>query len=697
MTPILSLPPIPGPTTPPSTHRRAASTSSAHPKRPLSSAKTVLSVEVFKRKHAAEYAHLHPDADPKTLAAEAERLEEERRLGREKRESLQKGLQDENQPPRPAQRPLSLVQSRSHARATSTSTLVHARRASRPASSLLPLGQTLEVLLEDASPVTAARPLPATSSPASQSTYSWASSFSGETAELRMAAQYVPTETDLTSDGTVTESEILNSPAARDIRRKRIVAIAHTVRQLEGIGSRELEDPAFFDVLSKAWYARFDTPKGVDTDAMHSPPDPEFRTPHLDEDPSPRLEAESRSRSVRYSYASTLHDLALDGGAAQGSRLMSEKAWLRPSSYVGTPWGQDFAPSSRPVTPDAASLSSHDHYLDSPFSLEPVRGLRRENRAIDPTPTGLGFAGPWWDASRQPTESADFQDGEDDSIPSRLLVPLSTPTTEPSTPFVVLDPVNVTSAQASDMLYPPPLRPSSPSTALSVSNASPSSSPSRPNFTKTPSNTSSRRLSVSDASQPLDGSIGLAISSPPLTPERAMTVSTSEKISRSVVYAGTSRLPAERVMNPAAQTLDPPQNVQISASSSYRDSWRGTASSPAEQIANEANLSQDAGIAKSPPSRLTSPQTLFFVGFLLPLTWFIAGWITCDNAPSDVEKEPGAGVASTISIHRSTSPRHRWAQHDNIWVSRCRLAAAISIPVLVIWALIAIILIAVLR
>ena len=756
------------------------------------------------------------------------------------------------------------------------------RQSLRPTSFFGPSGETLEVLVEKddvpspppPSAQTGSSSLDSPASSQNQSTYSWASSFSGETAELRRAAQYVPTETDLTSDGTITESEVVDSPYARNQRRKRIMAIAHTVRQLEGVGSRDMEDPTFYEVLAKAWYARFDKeppPQGsrqsIESsiqeqlavlgfapgtrasevellDEMHSPPDPEFKTPHLGGEaefnssvhrsyPRPISATPSqRSRSIRYSYASTLHDLAMDGGHAQGDRLMTEKAWLQPSSYVGTPWGHDFShgpPPLRPVTPeDVDSGSSNSHqYLDSPFSLEPVRNLRRIDKniarpaarppsrnSISPIElsqagpsTGLGFTNAWWDAPQRlatstnapstssDTGSVDFHAGEDDTIPSRLLAPTSTPTRGPSPTFVVLDPghsptstsapIPSTNAPVSDTLFPPPLSPVSPPTPISHSaslhpsclsvemdqsdgNESPLSILSRPNFTKTPSNISSLPPSVY-ANDPgrnpqleEDGSIGLAISSPPLTPSRE-----SQAIQHPIRPLDQSphsplelyhQLPTPAEMTttspyrPASIDMAPPHlrddslstmslpsmtlptrpmrarvPVPISASSSYRASWRDTASRPAVlEMDSEGDMGVQRPVAvlvEAPPrdaslrlvretisqhalrqqqmprshlevqhrSQLSvSPQTMFWAGFLLPFMWFIAGWVTCSRTAGDVEKGASSGVASTMPTARSTSRWTTWARHDDVWVTRSRVATAVSIPLFVIWGIVAI-------
>ena len=295
--------------------------------------------------------------------------------------------------------------------------------------------QTLQVVVE----TPPSPPLSDTSF--AKSTYSWATQFSGETAELRTTAQYI-SSTPLDS-----EEEFLDSPGRLDKRRKRIMAIAHTVRQLEGIGSREMEDPAVLEVIAKAWYDRpgntpvdtkqllpprnlsvtltldgsvrevlspSTTSASASSERYHnwdaevnvaSPPDIEFRTPLV-----PSAIPFDR-RSNRYSYASTLHDLALDGGLQQGNKLMSEKAWLRSDS--NTPWGRRFSrqlhsfnPGSsstprasfvqEPSTPRASTVHLPPspvlaHPLESPIIMSepperPPRPLRRNDTSI-PQPT----------------------------------------------------------------------------------------------------------------------------------------------------------------------------------------------------------------------------------------------------------------------------------------------------------------------
>ena len=537
--------------TPPRPIRSSISSVTSRPRirAPLESARSVLSVELFQRRHAQEFAHLHSDADDRMLAAERSRLEMERRLGREKRQSRMK----ENLIPKramsvdgkaPSWRPLSLIENRdtgrSDRRSNSVFGVLTPKRTSTqqptvtppaqvfslppisiaeslsadfpPLTTPLATSQGLEVLVERDSPAQQTTSSPHTkSSPGSkslaQSTYSWATSFSGETAELRNAAHYVPSEPDADhTDPTIDHTRptpVLDSPAKREQRRKRIVAIAHTVRQLEGVGSRELEDPTLYNELAETWYARSGNRQPPPTlggdlqrppnlpltpglqnpisyvppfvpdsersaaalrrfrglainDMVSSPPDPEFQTPHQEYGAAfasashyayptrTSIVPSDESNSVRYSYASTLHDLAMDGGAQHGAKLMSEKAWLRPRSFVGTPWGGEFAapPSRRrPTTPansteyslQTPEVAAAHQGLDSPLQLMPGRGLRRvegsvgrstgnhlsshqgvsrEHPATHATPRhtpmqneagssrwGLGFVSSWWDAT----------------------------------------------------------------------------------------------------------------------------------------------------------------------------------------------------------------------------------------------------------------------------------------------------------
>jgi len=567
----------------------------------IESAKTVLSAEIFQRRHLREFAHLHDDANTSDLAAEQRILDEERRAGRRKRESLALGESgrsnimspstgramsvDGAATKRTGKRPLSLVTKTSEkghnrsrtevglgidllnsfprAPARDTTATVQQRPRSRPASlrsslvshgplvrpDLIPEEQTLEVLVERNG-----SPEPKTASSLEKSirlsadakssqdhstssgeksfkgsTYSWATSFSGETTDLRTAAQYVPSRTATPDPDVSTE---LDSPARKEQRKKRIVAIAHTVRQLEGVGSRDLEDPTFYGVLAKAWYERFDdkvkeraqerqlgspahlppTPHGdapapflpdsqhaesssaalrrfpyrrrssmpetaLSPDTWASPPDPEFKTPHQEYEfttahhqypvPAPveSRTASVQSRSVRYSYASSLHDLGVEG-MMQGNKLLREKAWLRPKSSVGTPWGGDFdmPPPLRAPTPEEEQHSLHASSgaefsaLDSPFEYDSQMSQPKILRRIDghivrpiatqrvvstekevlespwkATPTGEpakwglgGLVSNWWDSTpptrapspeRPPRQQMDFRIGEDGTIP----------------------------------------------------------------------------------------------------------------------------------------------------------------------------------------------------------------------------------------------------------------------------------------
>ena len=568
---------------------------------PIESAKTVLSAEIFQRKHLREFAHLHDEANTSDLAAEQRILDDERRAGRRKRESLALGESgrsnimsppaaramsvDGAAPKRAGKRPLSLVAKTSgkghnrsqtevglgidllnsfpRAPARDSTALAQQRPRSRPASlrsslvshghlarpEIIPENQPLEVLVEregsqeptSASSLDKSTRLSADAKSSqdhssssgekslNESTYSWATSFSGETTELRTAAQYVPSRTPTPDPDVSTE---LDSPAKKEQRKKRIVAIAHTVRQLEGVGSRDLEDPTFYGVLAKAWYERFDdkvkeraqerqlgspaqlppTPHGdppapflpesqhaesssaalrrfplrrrdslpettLSPDMWASPPDPEFKTPHQEYEfatahhqyPVPGAvdsrTASVQSRSVRYSYASSLHDLGIEG-MMQGSKLLREKAWLRPKSSAGTPWGGDFdmPPPLRAPTPEEqqdslrAFSEAEISALDSPFEYDSQMSQPKILRRIDghiarpiatqrvvstekevlesplkATPTadnakwGLGgLVSNWWDSTpptrapspeRPARRQPDFRIGEDGTIP----------------------------------------------------------------------------------------------------------------------------------------------------------------------------------------------------------------------------------------------------------------------------------------
>lgn len=509
------------------------------PRPPLESAKTVLSAELFQRRHALEFAHLHSDADNNDLKAEQALLEYERRIGRMKRQSravsaggmvVKKSASGRALSfdaaagrGRAGRKPLSLIEKNEcNVRSKPAdiglgidilknppkrASLVQNRRPQSLQSSMMrptsqrqskhiPEEQALEVLVErDPSPPPETNSSEGDKSIA-PSTYSWATSFSGETSDLRTAAHYVPSRADTPE---LEAAAPVDSPIRKEQRKQRIKAIAHTVRQLEGVGSRDMEDPTFYSVLAKAWYERFDdkqkavlhtpnnlapTPEyadesnnspamprlpalvsGPSPDQWASPPDPEFKTPIQGYEshpaqhdyPRPRSNTTSfKSDSVRYSYASTLHDLALEG-MTQGSKLMREKAWLKRASTVGTPWGGEFdgPPPLRPITPEDQDISLVTSSLDSPFEYDQARFLRRievpvtrqrvvsdEKQPLDspsripaqgeagPSQWGVGFVNAWWDSTPVPSRNAsmrrssrygahneDFQIGEDGTIP----------------------------------------------------------------------------------------------------------------------------------------------------------------------------------------------------------------------------------------------------------------------------------------
>ena len=140
------------------------------------------------------------------------------------------------------------------------------------------------------------------------SSYSWASSFSGVTSDLRNSARYLITPSDDPVEVLDSPEQNIGDPVIE--RRKRIVHLARTTRQLEGSGHPpELED-GMLDDIREAW----------------------LTAPHRKAPAASPVDESDRSRStMRYSYASSIHDLMLDGAVTQGERLMGQKAWLRAS------------------------------------------------------------------------------------------------------------------------------------------------------------------------------------------------------------------------------------------------------------------------------------------------------------------------------------------------------------------------------
>ncbi|ODN80376.1 hypothetical protein L202_02629 [Cryptococcus amylolentus CBS 6039] len=279
------------------------------------------------------------------------------------------------------------------------------------------------------------------------STYSWATSFSGETEELRTAAQYVPSRA--SREDSVEKEEVLGTPDKAKQRRKRIVAIAHTVRQLEGVGSREVEDPTLYSKLAKAWN---DRPGVMPTEPVWTPAEevpPLLPTP-FSEVPS-HISSES-SGPFRYSLASSIHDLGEEGAVERGAQILSEKAWLKTplyssEAYFGAHSPSQPFPSSSFVPPKRGrdvsnpyeareSLQSEESKEErSPPVVTPKRVVRRvktdisqlKNAKMDPSsfpdmpPTlGLGFSGTWLMANHGVGSSRsaagemgpDFQHGE---------------------------------------------------------------------------------------------------------------------------------------------------------------------------------------------------------------------------------------------------------------------------------------------
>ncbi|CAD6578192.1 MAG: hypothetical protein TREMPRED_002133 [Tremellales sp. Tagirdzhanova-0007] len=562
-----------------------------------------------------------------------------------------------------------------------------------------------------------------------KSTYSWATQFSGETHELRTAAHYVspvgPTDE---------EEELLDSLVKLDRRRKRIVAIAHTVRQLEGVGSREKEDPAYFDVIAKAWFERpqntresiiglhglppalnspptpahpneggLHSPNSAnDSKALHdfaalggypprlglassmsSPVDIEFRTPLMEELPlHEHNDYSQRSKSLRYSYASTLHDLALDGGFEQGSKLMNDKAWLR-MSKSGAPWGGAFNTLSSeppttsrqsstldtprpPVTLDTAIVLQRDppertlrKYSTNISDLRPPAKL--ENFAGPSKGWGLGFSS-WWDTDSPAIAHVEpgFRMGEDGT--ERKSIDLDE---ESSTGYL--------------------------------------------------SSSHSRRQS----------SIRSITSSPTLNQEleedqagsgdTLETSSSRSHIKPALPRSAKNQDPTMRtILDQTMRTSQHPDYDRSSSPVSWRDTPIPVELELGDGIVKDLHvlLLPTSGIKETQPLSLfaetvvakhelafvtqpyvsskSSPQTssrisitIFFLGFFLPFLWIYGGWFIAQPAVEfDVE---GGGVAISDSKWIS------WAESSDRWVKRCRWAAAIGLPVFVIAGIMAIV------
>lgn len=375
---------------------------------PLQEARIVLTAEEFEQYHARYFPHLHNHEDEYTrslrLVEEQRRLDEERRIGREKRAMMERNRgdtsrQDENRPASVAGmlsgwRPLSLsAKSTLHVRSISQDT--HA--IPLPIRSPIPIdfsapplpivsdedeGESLDPLEIMVGEEAGTPPPQSVDHSTAPSTFSWATQFSGETEELRTTSHYIRKEYE--------EEVMLDSPDCREQRRKRLVALAHTVRQLEGIGSREPEDPTLFGKLCDAWHSRnpdqaapppptdplnenpppfmpdcadssngtarhqhyrYSSSPGDPSSHPHtqSPREPQLVTPALPNQGFPRHEADEEEysdersseegfqRSIRSSYASVLHDLAMEGGFQRGHELMQQRAWMKPRESLNYP------------------------------------------------------------------------------------------------------------------------------------------------------------------------------------------------------------------------------------------------------------------------------------------------------------------------------------------------------------------------
>jgi hypothetical protein len=316
--------------------------------------------------------HQHSDDSlrEKRLEAEKAELEYARQLGKEKRESVNSKAQlpSENGK-KGGRRPLSLVARhtkgnvgqeegrRSSMPVALAPAIVHIRANSdggrRKNKVSVHRGSDLVVVAETETPNLDLDEDMSPDTSISQSSYSWASQFSGETDELRTAAHYIKPEAEEGELEELADEEDDMNVTPKDgttRRRKKIVALAHTVRQLEGVGSREAEDPAFYDTLVKAWNERpmvGQSPYAPSTGDGQSPLPFTPNLPNVrhsegsSQSHSLAYDDSVRSNSMRYSYASTLHDLATEGGIEQANRIFLAKPWLR-GSLVGAANTQEF-------------------------------------------------------------------------------------------------------------------------------------------------------------------------------------------------------------------------------------------------------------------------------------------------------------------------------------------------------------------
>ncbi|WWC72362.1 uncharacterized protein I206_106324 [Kwoniella pini CBS 10737] len=581
---ITNLPPLPPSPCSSSSRRRDSSIRlSFHPENQVQSSpnsskigtksnikKMPSSMRLFQEQHLNEFAHLHlNEQEPqnseereKLLAVERDKLEEARRIGRAKRQTMahhSSSYSDdkENIDSHAGWRPLSLLARRQPSNKPTT-LLVNPtirplnqnqrqRRYSNRTDINTPteidtpdlsshLPSEIDINSPDLALITPNQlglalgcesppPLPVKSKARQEvqpakldennsvqsSTYSWASSFSGETVELRTAAHYVPSisEEQYTPETGEEVEEILDSPEKVKRRRKRIVAIAHTVRQLEGIGSRDVEDPNFYHQLVKAWNERpgkvqpqeaIWSPSTIYTSPPPIPPRPnqtglvdpylappawlappllspvdtnqqasnspvpssnlEHRTPNPEDGGSydeHSNESYASSNPFRYSYASSIHDLAFAEALQHGNKLMSEKAWLKSPLFDQGTWFDANTPSApipvgqfsmapripSPMPNESPSKSSEN---DAEFACVPSyshdqKTLRRQNNninrmkaqdqqfgapvAIDdapqaglssaPTNWGLGFLGNWLkdELKDDPQAQEGFHNGEE--------------------------------------------------------------------------------------------------------------------------------------------------------------------------------------------------------------------------------------------------------------------------------------------
>lgn len=86
-----------------------------------------------------------------------------------------------------------------------------------------------------------------------------------------------------------------------------------------------------------------------------------------------------------------------------------------------------------------------------------------------------------------------------------------------------------------------------------------------------------------------------------------------------------------------------------------------------------------------------SSMLLFWLGFIMPWCWIFGGWPVGDGSVDKLDEEKGA------EVNLPEGWVSRWLYHPDPWARRCRLAAVSVLPLVAVSAVVAVIVLAIMR